>query len=186
MRIPAALALGALLAACTALLPEPPVTGPLPREIVILRAYSGAWTDPAERTRRAIPELALFADGTLVAMAGMEPNRELRGLTLSRDELQGILARLSRIGLRSVDRADDSLSGCFDCATQVIWWNGPAGFVEAAAHGLYPTIHVPAGTPPALIAVTELLDGLADRVRREGQPIKRELPLVPSTPIVGG
>lgn len=158
-------------------------------QILLLRAWSGPWEDPSERTLGELAQVVLFSDGLVIADVSRVGNaREWRSTRLSQDELDAVVEAVADAEPRAVQRASGQDSGCADAAVQVIQVAGADGVVELAQYCLSTEIGlVPPNTPESVVVLSRLLDELEEQV--EDGPAETTAALVPMVrvaPLSGG
>lgn len=70
--------------------------GEMPEDVILLRAFSGPWRDPTERTRQAPAEVAVYRDGTVLAnVSPVSDIRDVRAIQLGPDELAELMSNIA-------------------------------------------------------------------------------------------
>lgn len=176
--------------------PEPPTSAsptsfPLNAnsEILLLRAWSGPWEDPSERTLGELAQVVLFSDGLVIADVSRVGNaREWRSTRLSQDELQAVVEAVADAEPAPIQRASWQDAPCADASVQVIQVAGAGGVIELAQYCLSTEIaFIPPDTPESVVTLSRLLDQLEERAA-DG-PLETTATLVPMVrvaPLSGG
>lgn len=161
--------------------------------ILILRAYSGPFTDHAERNRSAAPDIVIFDDGLVVANVALvsEPPKYMAH-QLSDAAMADVSQILQAAELRPI--AAGGIAGgtlCADCPTTIIRTDLDGETIELAASGLLTTVHprYVARLPysKGLIDTDRLLNRLLGAVRRgPAELFVGDLPEIPAAPLVSG
>ena len=157
--------------------------------IVILRAYSGKFSQHKERTLLAQPQVVVFDDGTVVAnVALVSDPPDYRTISLTEQQMTRVTDSLQVADLKPL--AAGRLGGgdlCYDCATTIIRTDIGGPTIEIAAEGLQTgNENWERGMPygAGLIATDRLLNELVDLVRAgSSEPYSGALPQIPVAPI---
>lgn len=204
----AATAVAVLTSACALVEPSPPAdptremlpARPVPEAMLeplgnalVIRVYSGEFTDHADRELLGSPDIVVFDDGLVIAaeQPPFEPDPTYVGLQLDPDELEQVRESLLAADLDNLAAGGQrDRSFCIDCPTAIIRTDISGETIEVAAAGLLTTLtpeyvaQLP--YPPEVIAVDRLLNELRDRVRDEGAPYSEPVPLIPIAPCMCG
>jgi len=156
---------------------------------MLLRAFSGPWELPTERSGLAPAEVAVYRDGTVLAdVSPVWDIRDVRAIQLRPEELAELMNSIVDAEPQAVDHASSANSACFDAGVQVIQVRVDGEPTELAIYCLDTRIPIVLeGTPESAVVLSRLLDDLQQLVsERPALTTDKPMPLVPAAPHTGG